>query len=268
MKKWLIALSLLMACGSAWCADTAVSPQQEEDETITFWFVRHGKTLLNTLDRVQGWADSPLTEEGKQVARYLGEGLKTVDFDGFYTSDAGRQRETMQIILQQAGKETIRPIELPGLREVFFGSFEGGFNKDMAAAGAAQLGLPDAAALFAAMKAGTLSIENNINAIASADPSGQAESYQQVKSRTQAALQIMIENARREKQKNVLAISSGSSIQIMISDLTTRPEKDKPLANSAVVKMVYHNGKIDVTEIGNLAYIEAGKKSLENKAGQ
>ncbi|MFD1802114.1 histidine phosphatase family protein [Mixta tenebrionis] len=263
MKKWLIALTLLLAGSSTWGAETTAPSPQEEGETITFWFVRHGKTLLNTLDRVQGWADSPLTEEGKQVARYLGEGLKPIAFDGFYTSDAGRQRETMQIILQQAGKNGIRPIELPGLREVFFGSFEGGLNKDMAAAGAAQLGLPDAAALFAAMKAGTLSIERNINAIAAADPAGQAETYQQVKARTQAALQIMIENALREKQKNVLAISSGSSIQIMISDLTTNPQKNKPLANSSVVKLIYHNGKIEVTEIGDLSWIAAGKKALE-----
>ncbi|MDR1877109.1 MAG: phosphoglycerate mutase family protein [Flavobacteriaceae bacterium] len=35
---------------------------------ITFYIVRHGKTILNTLGRVQGWSDSPLTqEEGSKI---------------------------------------------------------------------------------------------------------------------------------------------------------------------------------------------------------
>ncbi|MDU3075391.1 MAG: histidine phosphatase family protein [Mixta calida] len=262
MKKWLVTLTLLLACGSAWSIEKPVNAGAKQDKPVTLWFVRHGKTLLNTLDRVQGWADSPLTDEGKQVARYLGAGLKSVPFEDFYTSDAGRQRETMQVILQQTGRKAVRPTELTGLREVFFGSFEGSFNKEMAAAAAAQLGLPNAQALFAGMKAGTLSVERSINAIAAADPAGQAENYQQVKARTQAALRTIIDNALREKQSNVLIISSGSAIQIMISYLTTDPEKNKPLANSAVVKIVYQNGKLTVTELGNMSYINAGKKVL------
>ena len=35
---------------------------------VCFYIVRHGQTLLNSLDRVQGWADSPFTEAGKQMA--------------------------------------------------------------------------------------------------------------------------------------------------------------------------------------------------------
>ena len=40
-----------------------VNAGAKQDKPVTLWFVRHGKTLLNTLDRVQGWADSPLTDE-------------------------------------------------------------------------------------------------------------------------------------------------------------------------------------------------------------
>ncbi len=38
---------------------------------VRFYIVRHGQTLLNSLDRAQGWADSPLTEAGKQKCRPL-----------------------------------------------------------------------------------------------------------------------------------------------------------------------------------------------------
>ncbi len=34
---------------------------------VRFYIVRHGQTLLNSLDRAQGWADSSLTEAGKQM---------------------------------------------------------------------------------------------------------------------------------------------------------------------------------------------------------
>lgn len=168
------------------------------------------------------------------------------------------------MILKQAGIADYHPIELPGLREAFFGSFEGGFNKDMAAAGAKQLGLKDSAALFSKMKAGTLPVAESQNALAAADPQGMAENYQQVKSRTQAALHTIVENAESQGDKNILAISSGTSMQIMISDLTDDTAKNKPLANAAVVKIVYKNGIYSVPEIGTMKYVEAGKQALNN----
>ena len=30
---------------------------------VTFYIVRHGETLLNSLNRAQGWSDSPLTDK-------------------------------------------------------------------------------------------------------------------------------------------------------------------------------------------------------------
>jgi len=40
---------------------------------VRFYIVRHGQTLLNSLDRAQGWADFPLTASGKQAAKELGK---------------------------------------------------------------------------------------------------------------------------------------------------------------------------------------------------
>lgn len=262
MKRWLLAL--IVVASSVTSAAENKTPVAEDD-TVNIYFARHGKTLLNTFDRVQGWADSPLTEDGLRVARYLGEGLRGIQFDSFYTSDAGRQRETMAVILTQAGIANYRPTELVGLREAFFGGFEGGLNRDMAAAGARQLGLADAAALYREMKAGTLSVRDSQNALASADPKGMAENYDQVKSRVQTALATILAKAKASGDKNILAISSGTAMQIMISDLTDDPAKNKPLANAAVVKITYQNGRYRVADIGSLKYVEAGKKALDEK---
>jgi len=262
MKKLFIAMLVLTGAMNCSAAEPAPSTQ---DDTVTIYFARHGKTLFNTFDRVQGWADTPLTEEGIRIARYLGEGLKDIHFDRYYSSDAGRQRETMAVITQQMGVTDYRLNELPGLREAFFGGFEGGFNKDMAQAGAKALGLADSAALFSAMKAGSLSVEESQNALAKADPKGLAENYAQVKTRTQQALATIVKQAQAQGDKNVLAISSGTSMQIMISDLTPSPQRNKPLANAAVVKIIYNDGHYSVPEIGTLKYIEAGKARLSHQ---
>lgn len=262
MKKWLIALVTLTSAATCFAADT---PPSAQDDTVTIYFARHGKTLFNTFDRVQGWADTPLTEDGVRVARYLGEGLKGIKFDRFYSSDAGRQRETMAVILKQMGVTSYHLNELTGLREAFFGGFEGGFNKDMADAGAHALGLANGAALFAAMKAGTLPVKDSQNALAKADPKGLAENYAQVKARTQAALATIVKQAQENGDQNVLAISSGTSMQIMISDLSDSADKNKPLANAAVVKIIYKDGHYRVPEIGTLQYVEAGKQRLNNQ---
>jgi broad specificity phosphatase PhoE len=259
MKKWLMAFIIALTATTGFAENKV---QTNDGETINIYFARHGKTLFNTYDRVQGWGDSPLTADGIQVAQYLGEGLKGIKFDSFYSSDAGRQRETMQVILNQMGIKDYKLIELPGLREAFFGGFEGDFNKNMAEAGAKQLGLSSAKELFDKMKAGELPVEQNQNALAAADPKGTTENYAQIKERTQQALQIIADNAVKNGEKNVLAISSGTSMQIMISDLTDDVAKNKPLSNAAVVKITYKNGKFTVAEIGNMEYVNAGKKAL------
>ena len=35
------------------------------------YLMRHGQTLFNTLNRIQGWCDSPLTEKGREQARQV-----------------------------------------------------------------------------------------------------------------------------------------------------------------------------------------------------
>ncbi|MWN05481.1 histidine phosphatase family protein [Gilliamella sp. Pas-s95] len=241
------------------------SPKEKDNNTdgdITIYFARHGKTLFNTYDLVQGWADSPLTDQGIELAHYLGEGLKDIQFDAYYTSDAGRQRETMQELLKQKDVKDYKIRELKELREVFFGGFEGGPNKKMVRASMKLAGYNSVDAFYKNYQAGNLTIDVMINSIAKADPKHQAESYQQVKARTQDALKTIIQNAQHNHEKTILAISSGMSMQAMIYDLTDNKDKNKPLSNATVVKITYKNGQYNVSEIGNMAYVNKGKAVL------
>ena len=261
MKSWLIIFLLMVSSGVGAMRHGNVSCAEKG---VSIYLVRHGKTLLNALDRVQGWVDSPLNDEGKRVARYLGEGVKTIKFDRFYVSDAGRHRETLALILRQAGVTDAAVTELPGLREAFFGEFEGGPNKIMADATARRLGLADGEAMFREMSSGRLPLASVLNALAQAEKSGQAENYAQVKQRTQNALATIVKQAEAKGEKNVLVVSSGVAIQTMISDLTRAPERNKPLANGAVVRVCWRNGHYRVLEIGTMKYVAAGKALLNN----
>lgn len=88
----------------------------------TFYLVRHGQTVWNTLGQTQGHGNSPLTELGKQQAKNLAEALREYPIDIIYCSDLGRAVETANIIGEELGLE-INPTE--ALREMGFGIWEG-----------------------------------------------------------------------------------------------------------------------------------------------
>lgn len=87
----------------------------------TLYLVRHGQTLFNLKNYVQGWCDSKLTEFGHLQAQKAGEYLKNrgVVFDKAYCSDLSRTEETIKEI-------TSLPYERKfGLRERHYGILEG-----------------------------------------------------------------------------------------------------------------------------------------------
>lgn len=88
---------------------------------VTFYYVRHGETLFNVLNRMQGWCDSPLTEKGIQNARQAKEILKDVKLDAAYVSTSERCRDTCAIVVEG---RNIPVFERKGLKEVNFGTWE------------------------------------------------------------------------------------------------------------------------------------------------
>lgn len=63
------------------------------------YVTRHGETLLNTLDRMQGWCDSELTSTGEQQAIQSGKQLSKLSFDYVYSSDLHRAIQTRNLLL-------------------------------------------------------------------------------------------------------------------------------------------------------------------------
>lgn len=87
----------------------------------TLYIMRHGQTLFNIQQRIQGWCDSPLTAKGIEQAKVAGQYFKDnhIKFDACYCSTAERASDTLELVTDMPYKR------LKGLRELSFGKFEG-----------------------------------------------------------------------------------------------------------------------------------------------
>ncbi|MGK0289797.1 MAG: putative phosphoglycerate mutase [bacterium] len=85
-------------------------------------FVRHGETLWNEEERIQGHADSDLNEVGLAQAVKIGNRFKDEDFDVIFSSDLKRAQMTAKQITQH----TKHKLQLePRFRERHHGVFQG-----------------------------------------------------------------------------------------------------------------------------------------------
>ncbi|GAB6012911.1 histidine phosphatase family protein [Viscerimonas tarda] len=232
--------------------------------TITFYIARHGKTLMNTLVRVQGWCDSPLTPEGIEMARYLGAGLQDIRFESVYTSDLRRSGQTAGIVLAEQGQTDLPIIEKEGFREACFGSFEAGSDTKMWDDAAQFLHYANRAAMNADLLARKISNEDIMRAITELDTMGLAETFGQVEARTQQTLrEIAEEKSAAGEDKNVLIIAHGLCIVVMLYNLGGKNMPSLYIDNATVCKLTYKDGLFNVETVGDAGYLNRGRERLK-----
>lgn len=228
--------------------------------TVTFYIVRHGKTMLNTLDRVQGWCDSFLTPEGIEVAEFLGKGLTDIEFESVYTSDLRRTVQTAKVILQEQGQSDLPITELEEFREACFGKFESDFNVKMWTDVSLYLHYTSLDAMYRDLVTHKVSHEMTMNAISELDHSGLAENFGQVEARTQRGLRQIAEcESRKDKDVNVMIVAHGMSIIAMLENMGGKDLLKGHLDNVSVSKVVYKDGKFTVETMGDMSYVHAGR---------
>ncbi|OGY41979.1 MAG: hypothetical protein A2Y67_01125 [Candidatus Buchananbacteria bacterium RBG_13_39_9] len=88
----------------------------------TLYLVRHGETEWNQKEMLQGQADSPLTENGKNQVEQTAQELKDINFDAIFSSDLHRAQRSAEIIKMER-QLAIQTSKL--LRERNFGHYEG-----------------------------------------------------------------------------------------------------------------------------------------------
>ncbi|HDR4559763.1 histidine phosphatase family protein [Bacillus cereus] len=235
---------------------TEQGKEKKEEKPVEFYLVRHGKTMLNTTDRVQGWADAPLTKDGVAVAEYLGKGLNGVKFEKAYSSDSGRAIETAKIVLDQSENKDLNVKQSKGLREACFGEFEGELNHTF------REKLAQANNMTYEQFMDNFDIDIMLKTAAKIDQSKQAEDTETVTKRMKKEVDHIAEEVAEDGGGKVLVVSHGTSLMSLL--YTINPESlnevEEGLGNASVSKVVYKDGKYKVESVNDMSYVEKGKK--------
>lgn len=253
----------------SWSTTTAAAPPASNTETataaaparhsshdpgVTIYLTRHGRTLLNQTDTVQGWSDSPLligtkefatapvtnNDAGRPLARAVGKNLRAAvgKMDVAYSADGKRHFETATYMLQGAGQK-LDVTQDARLREVNFGKYEGKENKEMWTAAVEHLGYtidhdaPGTAPAdangqnggwqtmqgIAINERGLYAMMVAIKAVAN-DPANQlpAEDCTDTYNRMDESLRAIAKRATKKHDDKVLVVSSGLSISCFVGN--------------------------------------------------
>jgi broad specificity phosphatase PhoE len=179
------------------------------DKKLNLYVMRHGETYLNRYKRMQGWADSPLTDEGKVLAVEAGKRLENVLFDRVYTSDSGRTVETAEIVLQQnkiSDQLDIR--KMKEFREIFFGSFEGEKSEVFWDTLARENGFNNIKDILQ-----NNNMEELSDLIKKTDPLQHAENHAEIWNRIEKGLQEIVAESNTRTKENILLVSHGVTIR-------------------------------------------------------
>lgn len=277
MKKMVVGVAM-MALVLAGCSSGKANEEKKaetkpkESSEVVIYLARHGKTMLNTVDRSQGWIDAPLTPAGVEVAEQLGKGLSDVTFDKVVTSDSGRAIETAELVLKNNGQEDLIKAMTKDkrLREYNFGTYEGLLNEEMLTAVAKEqgktyeeynewmkeVGFYKGIIEFADVLSDLdkKNVEPGVN--------WPAEDSQTIVTRLTEGLDELVKDAQKEDAKNVLVVSHGMSIITLLGELDANADlPDGGLKNASVSKVTYKDGKYTIDSVNDLSYVEKGKES-------
>lgn len=211
---------------------------------VIFYIVRHGQTLLNFLNRAQGWSDSPLTDMGKQTAMELGCRLKEVHFDAVYTSDLPRAIQTAELILSALEKPVPQIQTDTRLREWCLGTLESEYNSVLIERMADWLGgissfeelnkrLPDVA-----------------TAIYRHDTTGMAEPFTDIVSRLNSIFTEISQKNCQLAVYNVLTVTHAFPIKTLFY-LFAREQLNQigKIENAAILRLTFNNEIISLEQI-------------------
>ncbi|WP_125589079.1 histidine phosphatase family protein [Companilactobacillus jidongensis] len=173
------------------------------------YFVRHGLTMFNMLNKMQGWSDTPLTAEGVSVLKRTGEYLKNIHFDAIYSSDLKRAVDTANIIKRENLTSNADVSTIKNLREMCFGSFEGDKGSDvldLMSKKYGQLIKNESDDAFSAIMVRGLLKES--------DPTGLAENVEDVAVRIDAVLKQLLNDNKSDS--TILVVSHGAFLETLI----------------------------------------------------
>ncbi len=227
--------------------ETVVAEEVEvvEDAPVYFYLVRHGQTMFNAREVMQGWVDSPLTELGVNQAKGLGEGLEMegVDFVAAYASVSERAADTAHYALGSRDGEI--PVTLSeNFKEFNFGELEATPNDE-------------AWANFDLA---------NLNFMELSFEEWGGESMQDVIDRSTGELETIAEEYSAQGGGNILVGSHGMTIMAVIMGLGTTDDMvamgSASDTNCSVTILKWEDGEWTFESIFDTSYRDEGMEAL------
>ena len=213
------------------------------------YLVRHGETMFNQLNKVQGWCDSPLTVKGIDDLKRTADALAQVHFDNMYSSDLKRAIDTVHLMKNANIVSKIGKIKkLPEFREVFFGSFEGDDINETwkQVALAAGIGPVDDVQKII----NQIGIYKFREATKKADPRHLAENKQELDERMVRAIDVL--NDLTKNEKRVLLVSHGDFIKTLAIKYWEKSDGLHDVTfpdNGSVTRGILHDdGKFEIVD--------------------
>jgi probable phosphoglycerate mutase len=213
--------------------------------------------MFNTIGRVQGWCDTPLTKKGEEGIRELGLGLKDtgVDFKLAVSSDLGRTVQTMTIALRELEKLGEIPYyQDKRIREWCFGSFEGMYDAELF-----QGVLPR---LKGTVDTNGMSFAEIATGIQEADTAGWSESWEVLSNRILTGFESIAQDLEKQGGGNALVVSHGMTIATLAHLLDPERGADVVLDNGSITVLKYENSSFTIESFGDMSYRQRGAELI------
>lgn len=227
------------------------------NKKVILYFMRHGQTIINKAERVQGWCDGVLTDEGVKVAESVALGLSDIEFKAVYSSDLGRAIKTARIVAK-ANKvsKNLQVKELPELREMYFGKYEGELEKILFGDILNYLNVesfeeavdkyPDFGRVYA-------------DTCAALDETGSAEDFSTLIDRVKIGVINIVEEVLACGGGNALLVVHGGMLRSILKEFDENVVIDR-MDNSSVSLVQYEDGKFKVLSVNDMSYKEKGER--------
>ena len=204
---------------------------------MEIYFVRHGQTIWNVEKRFQGLSDSPLTELGITQAKLLGEKLKDIKFDKFYSTSLKRANDTANYIKGNRKQE----VEIfDDFVEISMGDMEGIQQEEF-------------------KKLYPEQVKNFFFNQLEYNPSSfKGESFLEVRERVAKGLDKFIK--LNKNHERVLVVSHGATLKTLLhyisgKDISTLSDEAIP-KNTSYTIVKYQNGKFEIIDFSNTSHLE------------
>ena len=209
------------------------------NKPVKVYVVRHGKTIFNAMDKIQGVANAPLIESGKQEIHAIGKHYATRGWEIHQTfhSIAPRTRETLAILQDD-------------VEEWNFGSFEGFDNGKW-------LFLEVLPQVVGKSSLEEMTCDEIADAFHTIDTLGIAPSWENLRDRIKRGFEG-VARVLHQRQENGLIVSHGMTMLALYFILTGETILSGSIKNGGLLELTWDSNKfhIDALEPNILGVVD------------